>query len=318
MTTFSLGQKWASIITESDAPDVPTIGANLSPQPSAEEFNRFLVELARSDTAREMARRKWISPVTSSLKDRITERSSALFEFFSGMRSPGLAHAMFKGRRASARRPLMDEIATTAWIAHVTAVAGSQQNSALFDATRIDDAFVQHLASLSSLDDGPKRALDAVRSIGIRVVIESGLPGMSVDGVSLHDEHVGPVLAMTLRHDRLDNFWFTLLHEIGHICLHLHHPGDAVFVDSEDEENESSEVEAEANAFAKDGLIPRDVWLRSDAHRRGDEASVLDLARKLGIHPAIVAGRLRFERRDYRMFPGLIGIGQVRSLIFGD
>ena len=50
----------------------------------------------------------------------------------------------------------------------------------------------------------------------------------------------------------------------------------------------------------------------------GDEASVLELARKLGIHPAIVAGRLRFERRDYRMFPGLIGIGQVRSLIFGD
>jgi HTH-type transcriptional regulator/antitoxin HigA len=141
---------------------------------------------------------------------------------------------------------------------------------------------------------------------------------MSVDGVSLHDEHVGPVLAMTLRHDRLDNFWFTLLHEIGHICLHLHHPGNAVFVDSEDEDNEDSEVEAEANAFAKDGLIPRDVWLRSDAHRRGDEASVLNLARKLGIHPAIVAGRLRFERRDYRMFPGLIGIGQVRSLIFGD
>ena len=30
-----------------------------------------------------------------------------------------------------------------------------------------------------------------------------------------------PVAALTLRYDRLDNFWFTLLHELAHIALHM-------------------------------------------------------------------------------------------------
>jgi HTH-type transcriptional regulator/antitoxin HigA len=152
-------------------------------------------------------------------------------------------------------------------------------------------------------------------------VIESSLPGMSVDGASFHPSHLGrPVLAMTLRHDRLDNFWFTLLHEIGHIALHVQHPSEDVFVDSfeGDDETEEQEAEAEANAFAKDALIPRDTWFRSEARRLGSEASVLSLAKQLGIHPAIVAGRIRYERQDFRLFHDLVGQGEVRELIFAD
>lgn len=318
MTTFSLGQKWVSQITKSDLPDVPIIGANLSPQPDPAEFKEFFAELARSDTAREMSRRKWITPRATSVRDKVAERSTALFEFFSVNTTPELAYAMFKGRRLSAKRSLIDEIATTAWIAHITSAAQEQVNNVVFQASRIDDEFVRHLVRLSPLEDGPRRALDAVREIGIRVVTESGLPGMSVDGASLHTKDTGPVLAMTLRHDRLDNFWFTLLHEIGHIALHLNQPSNDVFVDSEEEENEESELEAEANAFAKDSLIPRDVWLRSDAHRRGDEGSVINLAKQLKIHAAIVAGRIRFEREEFRIFNDVIGFGEVRSSIFRD
>lgn len=315
-TTFSLGQKWVSRITKSDLPDVPVIGPNLSPQPTATEFDEFFAELARTDAAREMARRKWITPRTTPLKDRVAERGAALFEFFSTQATPRLEHAMFKGRRLSAKRSLIDEIATTAWIAHVTNVALEQVASVVFRASHIDDIFLRNLVRLSPLEDGPQRALDAVREIGIRVVTESSLPGMSVDGASLHTKDTGPVLALTLRHDRLDNFWFTLLHEIGHIALHLSQPSDDVFVDSEEEENEASELEAEANAFAKDSLIPRDLWLRSDAHRRGDEGSVVNLARQLQIHTAIVAGRIRFERKEFRIFNDIIGFGAVRSSIF--
>jgi HTH-type transcriptional regulator/antitoxin HigA len=149
-------------------------------------------------------------------------------------------------------------------------------------------------------------------------VIEGGLPGMSVDGASFHPKGVGPVLAMTLRYDRLDNFWFTLLHELGHIALHLVEPSDDVFIDSiEDGQNDDNqEAEAEADAFAKDGLVPRDTWLRSDARRLGSESSVVSLAKQLGIHPAIVAGRIRYERKEFRIFNDLVGVGGVRDLIF--
>jgi HTH-type transcriptional regulator/antitoxin HigA len=43
---------------------------------------------------------------------------------------------------------------------------------------------------------------------------------------------------------------------------------------------------------------------------------VVSLAKQLGIHPAIVAGRIRYERKEFRIFTNLVGIGGVRDIIF--
>lgn len=314
MTNFSLGQAWVSRVTKSDAPDLPVIGGGPSPIPDAAQLEVVLRKLALSNAAREMARRKWFQ--IGSIKDKVAERGEALFEFLFGGRASRPAFAMFKGRRLSAQRDLFEEIATMAWIAHVTDTAQSQPRKAVFKVSSISDEFVHRLVRLSVISDGPKQALEAVRKVGINVVIESGLPGMSVDGASFHTRESGPVLAMTLRYDRLDNFWFTLLHELGHIALHLADPSDDVFVDTmEDGQNDDQETEAEADAFAKDSLIPRDTWLRSDARRLGSEGSIVSLARELSIHPAIVAGRIRYERKEFRIFNELVGVGCVRDLI---
>jgi HTH-type transcriptional regulator/antitoxin HigA len=204
-----------------------------------------------------------------------------------------------------------------AWVAHVLDTVRANAPQERFTPSSLSDDFVRKLAKLSVREDGPRQALEAVREIGISLVIESGLPGMSVDGASLHTSTAGPVLALTLRYDRLDNFWFTLLHELGHIALHLSEPSAEVFIDSlEDRIDDEQEAEAEANAFAKDGLIPRDVWLRSDAYRLGSERSALNLAKQLGVHPAIVAGRIRYERRNFQIFNELVGEGGVRDVIF--
>lgn len=317
MTNFSLGQAWVSQVTKADAPDVSVIGADLRSQPNATELRAVLHKLSLTEAAREMVRRKWFQP--GGVKDKVAERGEALFDFLFARRENRPALAMFKGRRLSAQRDLVEEISTMAWIAHVMDAAQSQSQTVEFKPSSVSDDFVRQLAKLSVLEDGPKRALAAIRDIGIHVVVESGLPGMSVDGASLHTRHVGPVLAMTLRYDRLDNFWFTLLHELGHISLHLAEPSDDVFVDSiENGASDEEEAEAEANAFAKDGLVPRDTWLRSDAHRVGSESSVVSLAKQLGVHPAIVAGRIRYERREFRIFTGLVGVGGVRDLILRD
>lgn len=315
MTDFSLGQAWVSRVTEAGLPEVSVIGADRSPMPDAAQFHAVLRELSLTETAREMVRRKWIQP--KSIKDKVAERGDAIFDFLFGgpARRPELA--MFKGRRLSVQRDLIEEIATMAWVAHVVDSARAHTPRVKFKPSSLNDDFIRMVTKLSTLDDGPKRALGAVREVGISLVVESGLPGMSVDGVSLHTSAAGPVLALTLRYDRLDNFWFTLLHELGHLALHLGDPSDDVFVDSlEDGASDEQEAEAEANAFAKDGLIPRDLWLRSDAYRLGSEGSVLNLARQLGVHPAIVAGRIRYERRDFRIFTDLVGVGGVRDVIF--
>lgn len=317
MTTFSLTQDWVSRVTTADDPDIQVLGPDDSPAPNATELSAFLEELSRSEPVREMSRRKWFTRSRPQIKETVADRGAALFEFLAVTRATMPAYARFKGRRPTAKRTLLDEVATRAWVARVTDVAHGRSSRATFMASSISSEFLRSLAQMSSRARGPLLALNAVREIGICVILESGLPGMSVDGAAFHNSGVGPVLAMTVRHDRLDNFWFTLLHEIGHIYLHLREPSDDVFVDSEeDSEGDEIEAEAEANAFAKDSLIPRDTWLRSEAHRLGNEASIVALAKQLHIHPAIVAGRIRYERREFRIFDDLIGRGQVREVVF--
>lgn len=316
MTNFSLSQAWVSRVTKANTPDAPIIGASLSPLPDAAQLKGVLRKLSLSEAAREMVRRKWLQ-LRGGGDDKVAERGHALFEFLFSHREHRPAFAMFKGRRLSSQRDLIEEVSTMAWIAHVTDRAQSHSHPVRFKPELLSDDFVHRLTKLSVLEDGPRKALTAVQDIGITVVAESGLPGMSVDGASFHSKQAGPVIALTLRHDRLDNFWFTLLHELGHIALHLTDPSDDVFVDSIDENvGDEQEAEAEADAFAKDGLVPRDTWLRSDARRLGSESSVLLLAKQLGIHPSIVAGRIRYERREFRIFTDLVGIGRVRELIF--
>jgi HTH-type transcriptional regulator/antitoxin HigA len=315
MKNFSLGQAWVSRVTKASGPEVSVTGTDVSPMPDAADFNAVLRELSLTETAREMVRRKWIQP--KSIKDKVAERGDAMFDFLFARPAHHPAFAMFKGRRPSTQRNVIEEIATMAWVAHVFDSARAHTRRVKFKPSSLSDDFIRNLTKLSIRDDGPRRALAAVREIGISVIVESGLPGMSVDGASLHTSAAGAVLALTLRYDRLDNFWFTLMHELGHIALHLSDPSDDVFVDSlEDSESDEQEAEAEANAFAKDGLIPRDLWLRSDAYRLGSERSALNLADQLGVHPAIVAGRIRYERRNFRIFTDLVGEGGVRDVIF--
>src|SRR5690349_14555388 len=208
MKKFSLGQTWVSRVTTASLPDVSVIGADVSSIPDAAHFHALLRELALTETVREMVRRKWIQP--KSLKDKVADRGDAMFDFLFARSAQRPALAMFKGRRLSAQRDLIEDVATMAWVAHVLDTARANAPRVKFKPSSLSDGFVRKLAKLSVRDDGPRRALAAVREIGISLVVESGLPGMSVDGASLHTSAAGAVLALTLRYDRLDNFWFTL------------------------------------------------------------------------------------------------------------
>jgi HTH-type transcriptional regulator/antitoxin HigA len=123
-----------------------------------------------------------------------------------------------------------------------------------------------------------------------------------------------PIVALTLRHDRLDHFWFTLSHELAHVALHLRKEDLGACVD--DFESDSSDtVETAANQMAQDALIPGSEWQDMQSHHGALEPKVHDLARRMRIHPAIIAGRLRRERSDYRILAGTVGQGKVRGLL---
>ena len=152
---------------------------------------------------------------------------------------------------------------------------------------------------------------------GIILVVEPHLPKTRLDGAAMLDEDGTPVIGMTLRYDRIDNFWFTLMHELVHVQRHLAKQGQA-FVDALDAPSTSEDaLETEANLVAAEAFIPRAIWKSSDAYRLKRADAVQQLADELVIHPAIIAGRIRRESGNYRILKDLVGQGDIRPL-FGE
>lgn len=198
------------------------------------------------------------------------------------------------------------------WKAQVTRVAERIIEEHCPSYRPLDVSWLLDLVRLSCLDDGPERARDLLLEHGIVLVIEPNVAGMKVDGAAFLAGDV-PVIGMTLLRDALDNFWFTLVHEIAHVVLHYRTGLAAGFFDDEATSTEVDEMEGEANTFASNLLLPDEVWARSPVRITKTAEPVERLARQLGIHPAIVFGRIRMERRDYSLFSNKIGRGLVRG-----
>lgn len=72
--------------------------------------------------------------------------------------------------------------------------------------------------------------------------------------------------------------------------------------------------EIQADEWAEEALIPRAIWESSAVRQQPTPMSVINLANALQIHPAVVAGRIRHEQRNYRLLSQFVGTGEVRPL----
>lgn len=119
------------------------------------------------------------------------------------------------------------------------------------------------------------------------------------------------IVALTLRHDRLDNFWFTLFHEIGHLKFHIWR-GDFAAIFDDTEAPAGTTQEEEADLFAQETLLPSDKWKVSASRYMRTERAVAIDAKRFGVGPAVIAGRIRREAHDYTLLRNLVGAGEVR------
>jgi HTH-type transcriptional regulator/antitoxin HigA len=209
----------------------------------------------------------------------------------------------------------MDPYALRAWCWKVLADA-SEARVAPYAPGVVTPRFLRQLAQLSWSENGPLLAREYLSKHGIVLVSVPQLPRTYLDGAAVRRRDGTPVIGLTLRDDRLDTFWFCLLHELAHVGLHMETRGDAAFIDDlklrDLEVGQQDPGELQADEWAEEALIPREMWETSAARQRPTTATVADLARTLQIHPAIIAGRIRHERHNYHLLPGLVGNGEVR------
>jgi len=166
----------------------------------------------------------------------------------------------------------------------------SHQPAGAYDPDRLA-ALANEIPSYTMRPDGVVAFVEELDRCGVVFLQIDHFEKTYVDGASFF--HGGrPVIIYTARHNRNDNFWFTVAHEIGHVLLHADCQG-CVFIDSLDHLDLSDKREREADDFAG-SILKSDKILRAFRDvRRPSVVRVKLVADELGLHPGIVAGSLQ-------------------------
>lgn len=150
-------------------------------------------------------------------------------------------------------------------------------------------AAIGEIVELSRISQ-PVRFLPRLRAMlarfGVAFVVVRAPEGCRASGAARMLSPTKAMLLASFRHRSDDYFWFTLLHEIGHLILH----GGLTFIDEEGASDDK--FEHEANAFAADHIIPQHRQ-HEFASLRPDYASVIRFSLKLRVAPGLTVGQMQ-------------------------
>ncbi len=146
------------------------------------------------------------------------------------------------------------------------------------------------LSSYTTLENGIEIFLRKLNKIGVKFFVLSHLQKTYIDGASFFDDS-NPVIVYTARHNRTDNFWFTIAHEIAHVILHLKTKED-YFIDCLDDL--STRQEDAANKFAEKTLKIHEILEYFSPYKKYiSRDRVIKCAQEIKVSPAIVVGVLQ-------------------------
>ncbi len=145
-----------------------------------------------------------------------------------------------------------------------------------------------------------EKVKSTLKQYGIKLVLIQKLENTPVDGFTYWSGS-NPAIALTLRHGRIDNFAFTLMHEIAHIELHLKNNKEKSFLDLTTK-SKTDKFESEADLFAQEKLISKDCWsdIVNNYLPLNDE-KIFEIGEKYKINPAILLGRVCYEMNYYAL-----------------
>lgn len=249
----------------------------------------------------EMIKRGWLDAEDVRDVPRVEASLSSFFGVQSIDEIEILPHA--------AKKTVVSADATPAQIAWLYRV---KQISADMIAARYSQGSVKAaIPKLSALLSAPEEARKAPRILaeaGIRFVIVESLSSAKIDGVCFWLNPTSPVIGMSMRYDRIDNFWFVLRHELEHVMCG-HGTGGAL-LDAELEGERAGtgtnipEEERIANAAAANFCVPTKSMDSFIARKTPffAERDILGMARTLNIHPGLIAGQLQRRTQRYDRF----------------
>lgn len=244
---------------------------------------------------REMVKRGWIDPDNGH--GTLEEQICRFFDVSNLDEIPHLSH--------SAKKARYDEVPPEqfAWLFRVKSIA-EEMTTVPFDKGKLAES-IEAFAGLRGKSEDVRHVPRLLRDAGVRFVVVEGLADAAIDGVCFWLNHSAPVIGISFRYDRIDNFWFVLRHECAHV-MHGHGQSHAI-VDCELGEKEpaasANEEERITNEEAADFCVPSEkmqsFYLRKKPYFA--EREVLAFAKIMKVHPGLVVGQLqrRMGRYDF-------------------
>lgn len=239
---------------------------------------------------RELLRRRWIerSQNIDVLENRVLE--------FYGIKSFD-EEPKFWAVAARASMPNLT-LAHWAWLARGKQLAQGVSATRFSESTLSE--VIEHLKTLLHTPEETRRVPKILAEAGIRLVVIEHLPRTRIDGACLWLDQKSPVVVLSLRYDRIDHFWHTLFHELGHLKnkhgLKEHQPFDIdIFGETAPSLEARPEVERLVDNFAAHTLIPQAELEHFIARVRPlySKEKIRGFAVRLKVHPGIVVGQLQ-------------------------
>jgi HTH-type transcriptional regulator/antitoxin HigA len=239
---------------------------------------------------KELVRLGWIKADLSDL-DQAEDAVCRFLEIASIDDEPKLP---FAARKAEPYAPHSQ--AQMVWVRQVLNMA-RKQRAAPYDRTGLAAAIAE-LSKKSATDAGTCQIPSVLAALGVRFVMVPHLTGTKIDGATAWLNEESPVVAVSFRYDRLDWFWFTLMHELAHVLAGDGQKKalvDQALVGKDADVADLSAVEAKADRVAAEWLIPASklaLFIKRTKPYFSRNA-ILRFAAGLGVHPAIVVGQLQ-------------------------
>ncbi len=232
----------------------------------------------------ELLKRGWIEDASSV--DELEKQVCSLLDISSPDKKPKL-EASFRHNKE--REP--DRNSLICWVNRVKRLA-REQDKIRFDRAKLERAIPEILNYARAIED-VKTIPGLLGSLGIHFVIVPHLPKTYLDGAAFHTRGK-PVVALTLRYDRIDSFWFTLMHEFAHVVAR--HKG--MYLDNLDERTQDAK-EVQASQMASDWLIDKDAYASfvKETAPYFSRQKITRFAESQSRHPGIVLGKLQNDKK---------------------
>jgi len=249
----------------------------------------------------EMINRGWIAAEDSRDVDTV---SKELVKFFG---APSLSEIEILPHAAKKTAVNVDATpAQMAWLYRVKKIAEDQMAKP-YSKSRFEKA-LSELRSLAIAPEEARHVPKILADAGVRFVIVESLPSAKIDGVCFWLRDNAPVIGLSMRFDRIDNFWFVLRHECEHV--RLGHGQTEIILDAELEGERAgtgqsiSEEERAANEAAQNFCVPY-AKMKAFVERKSpffSERDLIGFSKVVKVHPGIVAGQLQHMTQRYDRF----------------